>query len=148
MKVILYKDVPKVGEEDSLVEVSEGYARNYLIPKRLAGLATPAALASLEKRQAEKEKKMAEKRTELEEQAKKLSELEITITADAGEGGKLFGSVTTQDIATEIQKASQIEVDKRRIELAEPIKLAGEYTVVIKLFRDITANLKLKVAPK
>jgi len=148
MKVILYKDVPKVGEEDSLVDVSDGYARNYLIPKRLAGPATPAALASLEKRQAEKEKKIAEKRAELEEQAKKLSALEITIIADAGEGGKLFGSVTAQDIATEIQKVSQIEVDKRRIELAEPIKVAGEYAVVIKLFRDITASLKLKVAPK
>ncbi|MFC1637478.1 50S ribosomal protein L9 [Candidatus Margulisiibacteriota bacterium] len=148
MKVILYKAVPDLGEEDSLVDVSEGYARNYLLPKKLAATATPAALASLEKRRAANEKKLAEKKAEFEAMAQKLSELELSIATDAGEGGKLFGSVTTQDIAVAIQSAAQVEIDKKRIELAEPIRLVGEYSVPVKLFQDITAQLKVKVTPK
>jgi large subunit ribosomal protein L9 len=148
MKLILYKDVPGLGEEDSLVDVSEGYARNYLLPKKLAGPATPAALASLEKRRAEKEKKTAEKKAEVEAMARQLSSLEISIPADAGEGGKLFGSVTTQDIAVAIQSLAQVDVDKKRIELSEPIKIVGEYDVPVRLFADITARLKVKVIPK
>ena len=148
MKVVLYKDVPNLGEEDSVVNVSEGYARNYLLPKKLAGPATPAALAGLEKRRAEREKKLAERRAVVEAQAGKLAETEIVITSDSGEGGKLFGSVTTQDIAAAVQAAAQIEVDKKRIELAEPIRVVGEYSVPVKLSADITAQLKVKVVPK
>jgi large subunit ribosomal protein L9 len=148
MKVILYRDVPSLGEEDSLVDVSEGYARNYLLPKKLAGPATPAALSSLEKRRVEKEKKMSEKKAEFEELARRLSSLELSIPVDAGEGGKLFGSVTTQDIAVAIQSAAQIDVDKKKIELSEPIKIVGEYSIPLKLFADITAELKVKVIPK
>lgn len=148
MKVVLYKDVPNLGEEDAVVNVSEGYARNYLLPKKLAGPATPAALVSLEKRRAERENKLAEKKAAMQAQAGKLSELEIIITSDSGEGGKLFGSVTSQDIAAAVQAASQIEIDKKRIELAEPIKIVGEYDVPVKLYTDITAQLKVKVVPK
>ena len=87
-------------------------------------------------------------RGEFEALAQKLSSLEITISADAGEGGKLFGSVTPQDIADEVQRSSQIEVDKKKIELADPIKVVGEYSVPIKIFRDISASLKVKVVAK
>lgn len=148
MKVILYKEVPKLGDEDTLVDVSPGYARNFLFPKKLAGQATPVALAALEKRQTEQKKIMEAKRGELEELAQKLSSLEIAITADAGEGGKLFGSVTSQDIAAEVSKSAGVEIDKKKIELAEPLKALGEYSVNIKLYQDIAAKLKVKVVSK
>lgn len=148
MKVVLRKDAPKLGEADSLVEVSDGYARNYLFPRKIAIPATPAEVAALKKRSAEKEKKLAEKRSEFEELAKKLSSFEFSISVDAGEGGKLFGSVTSQDIAAEVQKSANIEIDKKKIELADPIKVVGEYSVPVKLFQDITANLKVKIIPK
>lgn len=148
MKVILYKDVPNLGEEDSVVSVSDGYARNYLLPRKLAGPATSSALAAVEKRRAEKEKRLAEKKAEFEELAKKLSSVLISIPADAGEGGRLFGSVTAQDVATAVQQIAQIEVDKKKIELSEPIKVLGEYSVPIKLFQEITATLKVKVVSK
>jgi large subunit ribosomal protein L9 len=148
MKVILRREEPKLGEEDSLVEVSAGYARNYLFPRRIAVPATPAEVAALEKRNAEKEKVLAAKREEFEALAQKLSSLEVTISADAGEGGKLFGSVTPQDIADEVQRSSQIDVDKKKIELGDPIKVVGEYSVPIKIFKDISASLKVKVVAK
>ncbi|KPJ68304.1 hypothetical protein AMJ44_06730 [candidate division WOR-1 bacterium DG_54_3] len=142
MKVILYKNVPNLGE------VSEGYARNYLLPKKLAGPTTPSAVAALEKRKAEKEKKLAEKKAELEEVAQKLSGLEISISVDAGEGGRLFGSVTSQDIAEAAQKISQIDIDKKKIELNDPIKVVGEYSVPVKIYQDISATLKVKIVAK
>jgi large subunit ribosomal protein L9 len=145
MKLILYKNVPELGEEDSLVNVSQGYARNFLIPKRLAGPVTPAALEALKKRKAEKEKMLAEKKAQFIEQAEKLSALVVTILVDAGEGGKLFGSVTSQDIAAEVAKIGKIELDKKKVELAEPIKLVGTYDVPVKVFQDIKAKLKVKV---
>lgn len=148
MKVILLKEVPDLGDEDSLVDVSEGYARNYLFPRKLAGQATPAAVAGLEKRRDEREKQLAAKRAELEELAKKIAELEVEIPADTGEGGKLFGSVTTQDVAAGLNKALGIEIDKRKIVLSEPIKLVGEYTVLVKLYREINAHLKIKVVTR
>ena len=111
MKAILYKDVPSLGEENSLVEVSEGYARNYLFPKKLAGPATPSAVAALEKRKAEREKVLAQKKAELEGLAEKLSALEVSIAVDAGEGGKLFGSVTSQDIAEAIFNSKPVGID-------------------------------------
>jgi large subunit ribosomal protein L9 len=148
MKIVVLKEVPGLGYEDDVAEVSEGYARNYLFPRRLAELATPAALAGIEKRKEEREKKLAEKRTEFSAQAETLAAQEINITVDAGEEGKLFGSVTSQMISDALKAACQIEIDKRKIELADPIKLLGDYTVTVKLFRDITAKLKVKVSPK
>jgi large subunit ribosomal protein L9 len=145
MKVILFKSVQDLGEEDSLINVSEGYARNYLIPKKLAGLATPSALEALKKRKAEKEKVLAEKKAQFMEQAEKLSALELTILVDAGEGGKLFGSVTSQDIASEVAKLGSFDLDRKKVELAEPIKVVGTYDVPVKIFQDIKAKLKVKV---
>lgn len=145
MKIVLRKDLSNLGEEDSLIEVSSGYARNYLFPRKLAVPATPAEVAALEKRRAEREKKLAVKRAEHEELAKKLSSLEVSIPVDAGEGGKLFGSVTSQDIAAAVQTTAQIDIDKKKIELAEPIKVVGQYSVPVKLFQDVSATLKVKV---
>ncbi|MBU0672927.1 MAG: 50S ribosomal protein L9 [Candidatus Margulisbacteria bacterium] len=148
MKIILKKAVPSVGDEDSLIEVSEGYARNFLFPRKLAGPATPVAVAAWETRRVEREKKSAARKAEQEELANKLSSLELTIGVDAGEGGKLFGSVTSQDIATEVTKVAGIEIDKKKIELSEPLKAIGDYSVSIKLFQDITAKLKVKLVSK
>ena len=145
MKVVLRKDLSNLGEEDSLIEVSNGYARNYLFPRKLAVPATSAEVSALEKRKAEKEEKLAEKRAEHEELAQKLSSLEVSIPVDAGESGKLFGSVTSQDIAAAVQAAAQIDIDKKKIELAEPIKVVGQYSIPIKLFQDVSATLKVKI---
>lgn len=145
MKVVLRKDLSNLGEEDSLIEVSNGYARNYLFPRKLAVPATPAEVSALEKRKAVKEKEVAEKRAEHEELAQKLSSLEVSIPADVGESGKLFGSVTSQDIAAAVQAAAQIDIDKKKIELAEPIKVVGQYSIPVKLFQDVSATLKVKI---
>jgi large subunit ribosomal protein L9 len=144
----LLKEVPDLGDEGSLVEVSEGYARNYLLPRKLAGQATPKAIAELEKRKDELEKQLAAKRAELEDLAKKIAELEVVIPADTGEGGKLFGSVTTQDVAVNLTKALGVEIDKRKIVLGEPIKLVGEYQALVKLYREINPQLKIKVVSR
>lgn len=145
MKVILKKDVSNLGEEDAVVMVSDGYARNYLIPQGWAVAATKACVAAAEKRRAEKAKIMAGKKAEFEETAQKLSLLEIEILADAGEGGKLFGSVTSQDIAAAVKEKAGIEIDKKKIELSDPLKVLGEYAVPVKIFQDISANLRIKV---
>lgn len=148
MKVILRKDEPKLGEADTLVNVSDGYARNYLFPRKIAVPATAAETAALEKRKEEREKERAKKRAEFEELARKLAALELSIEADVGDEGKLFGSVTSQDIASAVHKTANIEIDKKKIELADPIKIIGEYKVPIKLYRDVSADLRVKVIAK
>ena len=148
MKVILRKEVEKLGEEGSVVNVSDGYARNYLFPKKLAVPATKKEIAAVEKRQALREKELNEKKAEFEELAKKLSALEVSIPADAGEGGKLFGAITSQDIALAVSAAAGIELDKKKIDLSEPIKALGEHKVLVKLFHDISTEIKIQVISK
>ena len=140
MKVIILED-------DSLANVSDGYARNFLFPRKLAIVASPAALAALGKRQDKKKAEIEKKQQEMRELAEKLAAMEITITADSGEGGKLFGSVTTADLARAIRQAG-VEIDKRKIEIKTPLKTIGDYVVSVKLFRDINAALKVKVSAK
>lgn len=148
MKIVLRKEISNLGEEDSVVDVSDGYARNYLLPRGMAAPAGKAEMAAVEKRKAGRDKKAAEKKAEYAELADKLASQEIVISADAGEGGRLFGSVTSQDIALAIKEKTEIDLDKRKIDLAEPIKLLGEYKILAKLFREITAELKIKVIAK
>lgn len=141
MKVIILED-------DRVENVSDGYARNFLFPRRLAAPATAAALVAVAKRQEKKKAELEKRKAELHELADKLSALELVITADAGEGGKLFGSVTTADLARAIKQTAGLDVDRRKIGLNEPLKTVGDYTVNVKLFQDITASLKVKVAAK
>ena len=141
MKVIILED-------DSLESVSDGYARNFLFPRKLAISATTAAVAALGKRQAKKQAEIETKKQAAQALAEKLSATEVVITADAGEGGKLFGSVTTPDLARAIKQAAGIEIDKRRIEIKEPLKTVGDYLVTIKLFKGVAASLKVKVAAR
>jgi large subunit ribosomal protein L9 len=141
MKVIILED-------DRVENVADGYARNFLLPRGLAVSATPKALKAVEKRSAKKKAEVEKKRTETQALAEKLAAAEVTVAVDAGEGGKLFGSVTAADIARAVKEASGVEVDKRKITLAEPIKMTGEYHLTVKLFQDISAGLKLTVAAK
>ena len=141
------QDVSGLGMQGEVVKVAEGYARNYLFPQKLAAPATPKYVRMLE---LEKKRKEAEARRALEQlrqEAERLSQSSCTITVEAGEDGKVFGSVTAQDIADSLAQAG-FTVDKKKINLAEPIKELGLYTVEVKLYSDITVSLKVWVVQK
>jgi len=141
MKVILFT-------EDRVAEVSDGYARNYLFPNKLAIPATLPAIAQMEKRaEANRGKREAEKQ-QAQELAEKLSSQEVVIAADAGEEGKLFGSVTAADVAAAIFGSQKIEIDRKKINLNEHIKALGEYTATVKLHHEVNAHLKLRIVKK
>ena len=110
--------------------------------------ATAKELAAVEQHRASREQELAARRGEFEELAKQLAGLEVAIPADAGEGGRLFGSITSQDIALAVKNVAQIDLDKKKIELSEPIKVLGEYSVPVKIFQDIGADLKVKVVAR
>ena len=148
MQVILQAEVPALGREGDVVKVAGGYANNYLIPKGLAVIATPGNLKQLEFRRAVIAKREAVIRGEAQEQAAKLEGKSVTISAKAGAEGRLYGSVTTKDIAAAIEAGLGVTIDKRRIEPAEPIKRAGNVTVKIKLFSEVEASVEVKIAPE
>jgi large subunit ribosomal protein L9 len=145
MKVILQQDVRGQGKKGDVVNVSDGYARNYLIPRKLAVEATKEALNELKIR--EKAIKAAEERERerLAELAESLGSMVIRISAKAGSSGKLFGSVTSKEISDELNKQHGIDIDKRKIALDEPIKQFGSYQLAVKLGFDITANITVLV---
>jgi len=135
-------------EDDRIAEVSDGHARNFLFPRRLAVPATGGALAEAETRQAKRKAEQEKYREQMKALAEKLSSLEITLAADAGEGGKLFGSVTAADIAAAAGDKAGMEIDKKKIELDEPLKNIGDYRVPLKLFQDISATLKIQIVAR
>jgi large subunit ribosomal protein L9 len=144
MQIILQEDVEKLGVRGDVVTVAEGYARNFLLPKNLALPASAGNLKRLEKIRATLAKKTATERDLAQKEADTLSAITITLTRKAGENDQLFGSVTSADIA-DACAAQGHEVDKRSIQLAEPIKLVGEYQVPVKLHREVTAQVKVIV---
>jgi large subunit ribosomal protein L9 len=146
MKVILLGDVKDVGHADTVVNVSDGFARNFLFPQKLAVDATPAAIASLEQRVKDKQAKLAQERAALKAIASKLNNAEIEIHVDAGENGKLFGSVTNADIAKKIHEKLGLDIDKKRIVIDEPIKATGAFKVHVKFALDISASVRLNVS--
>lgn len=145
MKVILLEDVQSLGKIGDVVKVSDGHARNMLFPKKLAAEATKKNMKELEMKKAKMAKEQAENYDQAKTQAEMLNKLSVTIASKAGEGGKLFGSITSKDIAEAVKKDHGIDIDKRKIQLDSPIKNAGETTVSIKLYQDVTANLKVNV---
>jgi len=147
MKVILNEDVKNLGHMCEVVNVSDGYARNYLIPKKLASEANTGNIKEMEHHKAGLIKKAAKIKAELKEASEKLSNVMLTITAKAGEEDKLFGAVTGKDIA-EALKAEGFDIDKKKILLEEPIKRLGEYTVDIKIHSEISAHIKVMVVPE
>lgn len=145
MKVILLQDVNKIGKKDQVLEVKEGYARNYLFAKKLAVEATEANLKELKRQETIKANKAAEVKAEAEELAKKLKDIVVTITTKAGEGGKLFGAVTNKEIAERLEKDFGYKVDKRKIELEDNIKTLGTYQPTVKLHNQVSVKLTVKV---
>ncbi|MHB0866444.1 MAG: 50S ribosomal protein L9 [Thermoleophilia bacterium] len=146
MDVILLQDVEKLGEKGQVVSVSDGYVRNYLLPRKLAEAASPGRIAEVRKRheaQAAKKIKDVERAGDL---AELLSKTVLTIEAQAGEDGRLFGSVTTADISKEIYRARNIKIDKKKISLEEPIKEVGDFMVEIEVSAGVNATAKVIVA--
>ncbi|HZK24515.1 MAG TPA: 50S ribosomal protein L9 [Oscillospiraceae bacterium] len=150
MKVILAQDVKALGKKGDVKEVAEGYARNYLFPRGLAVEATGGQLKELQQQQQRTAEKQAKVLAEAERKAAKISGMQIEISMRVGENGRLFGSVTSGDLAVALQKKG-VKVDKRKIELSEPIKNLGSYPLRIKLHSEVDASLTVKVvaaAPK
>ncbi len=147
MKLILAEDVKNLGKAGETVEVKNGYARNYLLPKNLALAATPANLKIIEKNKREKQLKLEKVKQQAAELAKKIASISCTITMPAGEDDRLFGAVTAQDIA-ETLKQEGIIVEKKNIIINQPIHRLGIYNVEIKLHPEITQELKVWVIKK
>ena len=145
MIVILTKDVKGTGKAGEVVKVSDGYARNMLLPKGLAKEATEGNIRNLEKQKEIAAAKRAEQKAAAQETAEKLEKITLEIKTKGGESGKLFGSITSKDIADALEKQEKIKVDKKKIEMSSPIKQAGQNTVTIKLFSEVSAELKVNV---
>src|SRR4051794_17100254 len=144
-EAILLKDVDGVGSRGTVVDVSKGYLRNFLIPRKLAAPATKGALAEAQRTQDAYNRATAERIRQAQEQAEQLNKTVLTISQQAGEDGRLFGSVTTQDIADAIKEARSIDVDRRKIHLDEAIKNVGTYQVVLEVAEGVTATVKVMV---
>jgi len=144
MEVILREHVDNLGKRGDIVKVAAGYARNYLLPRKLALPVTEASRRQIERERASAEAREAQDRDQAQAVAARLEQLEIEIARRAGEGDALYGSVTSADIADSLA-AQGFEVDKRKIQLHDPIRAIGETTVPVKLHREVTANVKVKV---
>lgn len=145
MKVILLQDVKGKGKKGQMLEISDGYARNYLLPRKLAVEATADAVNTKKMNDKAAAEKAAKERAEAVEISKKLRELTLIVKAKGGGAGKLFGSVTNQEIAEALKNSTGIELDKRKIVISDPIKNVGSYTVQCKLGYEIVAPLTVKI---
>ena len=147
MKVILTKDVEPLGKSGELKEVTEGYARNFLLPRRLAVPATGGAYRAWQHDVASREEKRQREREEAEIAAQRIGSTTLTMGVKVGEGGKLYGSITTKDIADALGRRG-ITVDRHKIDLDEPLKMLGTYKVAIKLYPGLTPEVTIAVEPK
>ena len=145
MKVILLQDVKGKGKKGQMIEVSDGYARNFMLPRKVAIEATADAVNTMRMNDKATQERMAREKAEALEVSKKLRGMTLTVTAKGGGAGRLFGSVTNQEIADALAKNSGIQLDKRKIVISEPIKNVGTYTVQCKLGYEITAPLTVKI---
>ena len=145
MKVILLQDVKGKGKKGQMLEVSDGYARNFMLPRKLAIEATPDAVNTMRMNDKAAQERIAREKAEAMEIARKLREMTVTVTAKGGGAGRLFGSVTNQEIADALHANAGIALDKRKLVIAEPIKNVGTYTVQCKLGYEITAPLTVKI---
>jgi large subunit ribosomal protein L9 len=148
MQVILRQDVEKYGLRGEVVDVAAGFARNYLLPRRLAEPAAPGRVAELEKLAAGRARHEAQSFEQAQELVQKLDGAELRFDVQAGETGTLFGSVTATDIADRIWETQRIRIDRRKLDLPESIKRIGRYEVPVELFQDVTATLRLAVVPE
>ena len=146
MKVVLLQDVKSLGKAGDLVEVSEGYARNFLLPKKLGAAATAENLNSLKLKKANEAKIAAEQLAEAKALAANIEAGAVTVYIKGGENGKTYGSVSTKELAEAVKEQLGLELDKKKIALAEPLKNFGSYETVVKLHREVQAKLKVTVA--
>jgi large subunit ribosomal protein L9 len=144
-QAILTQDVPELGERGAVIDVSAGYLRNFLVPRKLAQPATKGALAAAEQAKVAAERALREAKSRAQENAALLSKTVLTIEQQAGDDGRLFGSVTAQDISDAIREARGIEVDKRKVHLEEPIRHIGTHMVVVEVEDDVMATVKTMV---
>src|ERR1043165_4445764 len=144
MKVLLIKDVYKLGRAGDVKKVADGYGRNFLLPQKLAVLATSGALTHVEKIRSQAEIRRTEQNSELKDLANQINGITVVFAAKAGETGKLYGSITTQDVANAIQEKSRYEVKKQQIDM-QPIRNLGEYTVHVRLTMDLVPEVKVIV---
>ena len=145
MKVILLTDVKGKGKKGQMIEVSDGYARNFMLPKKIAIEATPDAVNTMRMNDKATQERIAKEKAEALATSKKLRELTVTVTAKGGGQGRLFGAVTNAEVAAALEKQAAIKLDKRKIVLNENIKNVGTYTATCKLGYEITAPLSVKV---
>ena len=148
MKVILTQDVKGQGKKDQIIEVSDGYARNFLLPKKLAIPADAKALNEAKNKEASKNHKIAVETAEAKDIAKKLESIIVKIVSKSGADGKLYGSVTTKDVADALEAQHKIVIDKKKISIANPIKSFGKYELDVKLYTDVSGKINLLVSDK
>ena len=146
MKVLLLADVKGQGKKDQIVEVSDGYARNFLFPKKLAVAADNKVMSEAKSKEEAKQFKLKEEKAAAKALAEKLATLTVKIVASSGADGRLYGSVTSKDIAEALAKQYKIEIDKRKLVLSENIKSYGTYEVEVKVYPEISAKMKVCVA--
>lgn len=147
MRVIFLHDVERVGHEGEVAEVADGYARNYLIPRGLAVKASKGALRELEERRSAIERRDQDKRDRAASLAQDLAQKAVVVKATVGEGQRLHGQVTAQQIAAAAQEQLELELDRRDIEIPEPIRLLGDYLISARLYKDVRAELPVSVVP-
>jgi large subunit ribosomal protein L9 len=146
MKVILLTDVKDIGKKSDVLNVSDGYARNYLFPRKWAMEATPAAVKEIERKHALEEKLEAERRAEAHQRAAQLSGKTIDMKAKCGEKGRLYGSITAQEVVDALKAQHGVDVDKRKVEV-DPIRQTGEYDATVWVYSGVTAKMKVIVTP-
>ena len=144
MEVILKEDVPKLGSRGDVVKVAEGYGRNFLLPRKLAIEATSANKAVIDQMKAASLRRSAKEKHEAEALAKQFEGLSVSVQRRSGENDQLFGSVTSSDIADALEKKS-FHIDRRKIQLHEPLKSVGEFDVPVRLHKDVTAHIKVLI---
>ena len=147
-EAILLKDVETLGERGAVVDVSPGYLRNYLVPRKLAQPATAGSIAEAERRKEAAERAVVEQAAKAEETASLLRKTVLTISHQAGDDGRLFGSVTAQEIVDAVRQARGLKLDKRRVQLADPIKTTGTHMVSVEVADGVTADVKTIVTPE
>ena len=145
MKVLLLADVKGQGKKDQIVEVSDGYARNFLFPKKLAVVADAKVLSEAKSKEEAKQYKLREEKAAAKALAEKLSAITVTIGASSGGDGRLYGSITSKDIAEKLMQQHKIDIDKRKLVLNENIKAYGTYNIDVKIYPEISAKLKVVV---
>ena len=146
MKVLLLADVKGQGKKDQIVEVSDGYARNFLFPKKLAVVADAKVMSEAKSKEEAKQFKLKEEKAAAKALADKLGTLTVKITASSGGDGRLYGSITSKDIAEKLKEQHKIEIEKRKLVLSENIKSYGTYEVEVKVYPEISAKLKVTVS--